>query len=162
MSGGLSQGRPQKSFTMSQPKLPEPWWPETIRLMVEDGLPMEAAATNAGYNIGEDELHATARSRLWREHLDAAMRAYYASLYQTVGQDKAVLLGEMVALARKSRDQGKNKDAADTLMNVAKAEGIAGSDTSVSIFNEVSGADLQRALAAVREKRAAEAAKKPN
>lgn len=150
---------------MSQPYLPQSWWPETIRFIVEEGLtplPGESspdfvvrANLLAGYNTPEEEVKASARSRMWREHLDAALRQHHAALYQTTAQDKAVLLGEMVALSRDLKRVGKWKDAADVLMNVAKAEGIAGGDTSVSIFNELSGSELQAAIAKVRERREA-------
>jgi hypothetical protein len=146
---------------MSQPHLPSEWWPETIRIIVEEGLTPLPGETNgqfvirantlAGYNTPEEDVKAASRSRMWREHLDAAMKSHYVHLYQTVAQDKAIAVGRMTALSMKLERQGKTKDALDGLASVIKAEGAIDSD---SLLDALSGTALQKALTEVRERKA--------
>lgn len=134
----------------------DPWVPDVIDIMLSEHVPLHVAAARHGLLFNEQPMTerdgaAYARRRAFKDLYERMSRAYFAAKAADSVHTKAVLTGKMLSQSEALSQAGKHKEAADVLAQVAKISGWVGPESTTTIFQDLSGADLQ----VLREKLAA-------
>lgn len=124
------------------PKPPDDWYAPVIRLMLEESIDFITAAAIHGQPLDPSEADKHLRRSTFKATLAAMSRDFYENKSSPSQHSKSMLIGKMLEASQKLIQNGKLKESADVLAQVAKIEGWVGPESSVTIFQELSGADL--------------------
>ena len=124
---------------------PDPWWREAARMMLEESVNLETAAASLGIpDITPQVAQNIKRRKAWRDLLSKESMLFFTGKAQPSAHSKSILIGKMLMDAELLRGQGRIKDAADVLFQVAKMEGWVGPETTTNIFQTLSGDNLAK------------------
>jgi len=131
-------------------------------MMLAERVSFEHAAMTLGHAFENcDEAARYMRRKAYRDAWERQQRAYYESKANPAAHSKAINTGKMLDDSDRLRQAGRFKEAAEILFSVAKMEGWVGPETSTTIFQDLSGAEIERLRDALAKRREA-ASTKPN
>lgn len=129
--------------------------------MLEERIPFLDAATILGVAPAAGEPPCDAkwagdcqRRKSWRDVYARVARQFYEAKASDSNHSKKILVGRMLSASEALRQMGKPKEEVEALAQVAKTEGWVGSETTVNLFSELSGADFARLRASLAAKSA--------
>src|SRR5208283_322454 len=128
---------------MARPVSIEPWLPEAIGLMVQSGLSLKQAAMELEQDITSVECENIQRRRSFVKALWEERHRYFAQLAKSPNLSKETAIGKLLVLAQKLEEEGKHDKAADAIFKAGKVAGWIGPESTVSVFGELSQADLE-------------------
>ena len=134
-------------------RLAEADYPQIIETMLRDRVNLLQAATLLGFSETPSSAFGHSRRKSFQELHVLMSRSHFAALGSNFDTDKRVLIGMFMDDAKRLRDMGKPKEASEVIEKAGKMLGYVGADSTVNIFQDMSGADLQRAIEKVRERR---------
>jgi len=138
------------------------WVPLAIDIMLNERVTFEHAALTLSHAFEtHDEAARYMRRKSWRDAYDRQSRIFYESQGTTDAATKSRLVGEMLADARALRLAGRFKEANEATANAAKLLGYNTPDTNINLFQDLSGAEIERLRDALAKRREA-ASSKPN
>ena len=116
--------------------------------MARTGLSFIEAAGSLGQAITSDECDVISRRKSFNRLLWETRHRYFNSLSNSPDFKKDTVIGKLIVLAQKLEDQGDYDKAGEALLKAAKVAGFVGPESTVSVFGELSQADLD----AIRKK----------
>lgn len=126
----------------------ETWYAPLAELMAQTGMGIKEAAGRLGLDLSSETLelviHRKGFNRLLWEH----RHRYFNSLANNPDFKKDTVIGKLISLAQKLEDEGAYDKAAEALLKCSKVAGFVGPESTVSVFGELSQADLD----AIRKK----------
>lgn len=120
----------------------ESWVLEATELMARTGVTFLEAATELDQNITSVEAENIQRRKSFNKLLWEARHRYFNDLANNPNFKKDTIIGRLVALAQKLEDKGDYDKAAEAILKAAKVAGFVGPESTVSVFGELSQADL--------------------
>lgn len=137
---------------MPRPKKSETWYSQAIDLMLRDRLDLMRAAQLLGVELLPEEAATHQRRRAFRELYDQAARDYFESKSSVTQHTKQALVGRMLDAVDRLLILDKFADASEILFKIAKVEGWVGAETSINLFQELSGKDISEMREALKRK----------
>jgi hypothetical protein len=110
--------------------------------MARTGVSLEEAATELGQAITSGECRNILRRKSFNRLLWENRHRYFNQLSQDPNFKKDSILGKLIYLAQKLEDEGAYDKAAEAVLKAAKVAGFVGPESTVSVFGELSQADL--------------------
>ncbi len=138
------------------PTIPAPEWLDQIMTtMIEEGLTLQQSCDVWGQPIDSAQLKGLPRTKSYKDMWEAKTRRFHEHLGSTTVNTKEVIVGRMEQSAAALRAMGKHKEAADTELNIAKVLGLTGSETTINLFDKLSGEGRARVKKIIADKAAA-------
>ena len=120
----------------------EPWHLQATELMARTGMSLQEAIGELDVDITSQECDALIRRKSFNRLLWEARHRYFNDLGQNPNLKKDTIIGKLVFLAQRLEDQGDYDKAAEAILKAAKVAGFVGPESTVSVFGELSQADL--------------------
>jgi len=127
---------------LARPDKIEEWLPEAIELMARKGIDLEKAVTELNLGVSSAEIVTIKRRKSFDRLLWEARHKYFNELATSPNFKKDTVIGRLLGLAQKLEEDGQYDKAAEALFKAAKAAGFIGPEQTVSIFGELSQADI--------------------
>jgi hypothetical protein len=127
---------------LARPDKIEEWLPEAIDLMVRKGIGLEEAVADLNLGIPTAEIKTIERRKSFDRLRFQAQQRYFNELATDPNFKKDSVIGRMLRQADMLEREGLYDKAAEVLFKAAKAAGFVGPEQTVSIFGELSQADL--------------------
>lgn len=118
------------------------WVLEACELMARNGLSLTQAVAHMGLEITTEEIDRVLQRKSFNRLLWEARHRYFNELATRPDFKKETIIGRLVALAQKLEDEGAYDKAAEATLKAAKVAGFVGPESTVSVFGELSQADL--------------------
>jgi hypothetical protein len=118
--------------------------------MAREGLTLAEAATRLGQPIGKLEAANLFRSKGFQRLLRAERLRYYAEIGRDPEWSKRTAVGQLLSCVQGLMEEGAFDKAAEVILKAAKLEGWIGTDTTVTVFNQLSSKDFQELRARVQ------------
>lgn len=118
------------------------WHIEVTELMARTGCSLKQAVTELNLEVTQDECNSLFRRAFFNKLLWEARHRYFNSLGGSINLKKETAVGKLYALAQKLEEDGEYDAAADVIFKAAKVSGFVGPESQVSVFGELSQADL--------------------
>lgn len=150
------------ALLMARPDKFEQWHLEAAELMARTGMTLYDAAGELGINITSQECEATCRRKSFNRLLWEHRHRYFNALANDPSFKKDTIIGKLVSLAQKLEDKGDYDKAAEAILKAAKVAGFVGPESTVSVFGELSQADLDSIRRKVEEGAIGVKATRPN
>jgi len=125
-----------------RPEKLESWVLEAVELMARNGVTLTEAAAELEQNVTSHECENIARRKSFNKALWLARHRYANELATDPNFKKETIIGKLIALAQRLEDQGDYDKAAEATLKAAKVAGFVGPESTVSVFGELSQADL--------------------
>lgn len=126
----------------------ELWYTDATELMARTGMTLQEALTELGIPMTSVECNAIIRRKSFNRVLWEARHRYFNQLANDPNFKKDTIIGKLVSLAQRLEDEGNFDKAAEATLKAAKVAGFVGPESTVSVFGELSQADLD----AIRKK----------
>lgn len=120
------------------------WESDAIELMARYGLSLIEAAGELGQGVTSEECDKLVRRKSFNKLLWAARHRFANELANNPDFKKETVVGKLVALSQKLEDRGDFDKAGEALLKAAKVAGFVGPESTVSVFGELSQADLDQ------------------
>lgn len=127
---------------MARPDKVETWLPDAVELMARKGIELREAVAELDLPVSGDEIKTIERRKSFSRLVWEARHKYFNELANSPNFKKDTIIGRFIAQAQKLEEQGDYDKAAEVLFKAAKAAGFIGPESTVSIFGELSQADL--------------------
>ena len=138
---------------------PELWYTDIIEAMLNHRMTFEEAWAW----VGQDPQVATptfvaghVRRKEWRDLWARLERAFYAEKGSAPANTKELLVGKMSEDAKRLRELGKFKEAADIELNKAKVMGLVGETGTTNVFADLTGEGRRKLREIIAAKKAAQ------
>lgn len=129
----------------------ENWLIEAADLMARTGCSLTEAAGLMDEAVTSDECDAIVRRKSFNRLLWEARHRYFNELANNPNFRKDTVIGKLVSLAQRLEDRGEYDKAAEAILKAAKVAGFVGPESTVSVFGELSQADLDSIRRKVEE-----------
>lgn len=127
---------------MGRPEKIEPWLIDIAEYMARNGVSFKDAAAELGEALTSDECEAIVRRKSFNRLLWEHRHRYFSDLAKDPNFKKEAVVGRLVVLSQRMEDRGEYDKAAEALLKAAKVAGFVGPESTVSVFGELSQADL--------------------
>jgi len=104
-----------------------------------------------GLDITSEECDRTLRRKSFNKLLWEHRHRYFNQLANDPHFKKDTIIGKLVSLAQKLEERGDYDKAAEAILKAAKVAGFVGPESTVSVFGELSQADLDSIRRKVEE-----------
>jgi hypothetical protein len=129
---------------MGRPIILEPWVEAAIDIMVRNEVGLMDAAMELGQEVTIEECKNIQRRASFNNLLWQTRHRHFADLSNDPNFTVNSVIGKLLQLAQKLEEEGAYDKSAEALLKLSKIKGWAGGDTQVSIFGELSQADLTK------------------
>lgn len=136
---------------MARPEKITNWEIEAVELMARTGLSLTQAVAEMGLDITSEECDNVLRRKSFNKLLWEHRHRYFNQLANDPNFKKDTIIGKLVSLAQKLEDRGDYDKAAEAILKAAKVAGFVGPESTVSVFGELSQADLDAIRRKVEE-----------
>ena len=120
----------------------ENWLIEAAELMARTGCTLIEAAALLDQPVASDECDAIVRRKSFNRLLWEARHRHFNALANDPNFKKDTVVGRLLSLSQRLEDQGEYDKAAEAILKAAKVAGFVGPESTVSVFGELSQADL--------------------
>jgi hypothetical protein len=110
--------------------------------MARTGVSLCEAAAEMEQNVTSHECEVIQRRKSFNKVLWEARHRYFNELATNPSFKKDTIIGKLLALAQRLEDNGDYDKAAEATLKAAKVAGFVGPESTVSVFGELSQADL--------------------
>ena len=128
---------------------------EIIALLVEDRLSFQQAVVILELSLDARQIADISRRKEFRRLYNAALRSHYEVKGAPTETTKTAMVGAMLEDARHLRNMGKYKEAGELTSQAARIMGYTSADTNISLYGDISGADIARLKEQIAERRRA-------
>lgn len=129
----------------------ESWYVAAAELMAQNGISLIEACGELGLDLTTDQIKTIERRRSFSRVLWETRHRYFNKLGTDPNLKKDTIIGKLVSLAQRLEDQGAYDKAAEAILKAAKVAGFVGPESTVSVFGELSQADLDAIRRKVEE-----------
>lgn len=129
----------------------EPWLLEAADLMARTGCTLMDAASLMDQLVESDVCDAIVRRKSFNRILWEARHRHFNALANDPNFKKDTIVGRLLSLSQRLEDQGEYDKAAEAILKAAKVAGFVGPESTVSVFGELSQADLDSIRRKVEE-----------
>jgi hypothetical protein len=129
----------------------ENWLIEAAEVMARNGVSLHEAAGILGVTVESDYCDTVLKRKSFNRLLWESRHRYFNQLANDPNFKKDTIIGKLVSLAQKLEDQELYDKAAEALLKAAKVAGFVGPESTVSVFGELSQADLDAIRRKVEE-----------
>lgn len=142
----------------------DPWAEQAIQTALEERIPFHVAVNTHGFMptaMTPEQGAAYQRRKAFREAWTRQEREFYKAQSNPIVHDKSILIGRLNHIAEGLEKKGELKAGADVRVQVAKIEGWTGPESTIHIYEKLSGADFERWKQDIAERRSQQKVK-PN
>jgi len=136
---------------MGRPEKLENWLIEAAEVMAREGVTLREAAGMLNQDVTADECDVIVRRKSFHRLLWESRLRYFNQLAVDPNFKKDTIIGKLVTLAQRLEDRGDYDKAAEAILKAAKVAGFVGPESTVSVFGELSQADLDSIRRKVEE-----------
>lgn len=122
----------------------EPWYTDAAELMAQNGISLIEACGELGLDLTTEQVLTIERRRSFARVLWETRHRYFNKLGTDPNLKKDTIIGKLVSLAQRLEDQGAYDKAAEAILKAAKVAGFVGPESTISVFGELSQADLDQ------------------
>lgn len=119
--------------------------------MARTGMSLYQAIQELGLDITSDEADRVIKRKSFNRLLWEARHRYFNDLANNPNFKKDTIIGKLVSLAQRLEDEGEYDKAAEAILKAAKVAGFVGPESTVSVFGELSQADLDAITKKIEE-----------
>ncbi len=127
---------------MARPDKTDQWNLDAAEIMARTGCSLVDAVNELGLDINSDIVDAVRRRKSFNKILWEARHRYFNELANNPSFKKDTIIGKLISLGQRLEDQGDYDKAAEAILKAAKVAGFVGPESTVSVFGELSQADL--------------------
>lgn len=120
------------------------WNIAAAELMARTGMTLQQAVAELDIQLTSLECDAVIRRKSFNRLLWEARHRYFNDLSNNPNFKKDTIIGKLVYLAQRLEDEGAYDKAAEAILKAAKVAGFVGPESTVSVFGELSQADLDQ------------------
>jgi hypothetical protein len=124
------------------------WYGKAAEHMVRENKTLIQVALEMGLDIHSRDLVNIERHKAFQQALWAEKNKFYKEIASDPDRGKNVLLGQMTLIVDQLMKEGKWEKAAAAILQLAKIEGIVGTEGTVNVFGPLS----ERQLAVIEGK----------
>ena len=110
--------------------------------MASTGQSLQQVVTQLGIEATTEECQSLIKRPFFLKLLIEERHRWYNSIGGSINLSKETSIGRMISLAQKLEDDGEYDAAADVIFKAAKISGFVGPESTVSVFGDLSQADL--------------------
>jgi len=115
---------------------------ELATQMARTGASLKQAATELGIEITNEEAVLLMRRSAFNRVLWEARHRYFNELAKDPNFSRDTVVGKLIVQCQKLEEEGDWAKASDVLYKISKILGFVGPESQVSVFGELSQADL--------------------
>lgn len=119
--------------------------------MARTGCGLIEAAGLLDQPVESEQCAAIVRRKSFNRLLWEARHRFFNSLANDPNFKKDTVIGRLLSLSQRLEDQGEYDKAAEAILKAAKVAGFVGPESTVSVFGELSQADLDSIRRKVEE-----------
>lgn len=123
----------------------EDWHQKTAEKMVREDKTLYAAAMELNIPITSREAENLARTKTFQRLLWQERHKYQKEIALDPERNKQSIVGQMALIAQKLMEEAKYDKAAEVLFKLARIEGHVGPETTVTVLEKFSQAELDAA-----------------
>lgn len=127
------------------------WNIAAAEIMARTGMTLVEAVNELGLDITSQECDALVRRKSFNRLLWESRHRYFNALATDPNFKKDTVVGKLVSLSQRLEDQGEYDKAAEAILKAAKVAGFVGPESTISVFGELSQADLDTIKRKVEE-----------